>query len=59
MEEWSKSHQLKRLELTVMTHNNPAVNLYKRMGFQIEGIKKCSLIIDGNPVDEYCMSKLL
>ncbi|MGG1220724.1 GNAT family N-acetyltransferase [Priestia endophytica] len=59
MEDWAKRHHLKRLELTVMTHNERAVFLYKKMGFEIEGIKKCSLIIDGHPIDEYSMSKVL
>ena len=27
------------LELTVMAHNERAIRLYKKMGFEIEGIK--------------------
>lgn len=59
MEEWAKESQITRLELTVMTHNQQALHLYERMGFQIEGRKERSLIVDGNSVDEYCMAKLL
>ncbi|MFC3882382.1 GNAT family N-acetyltransferase [Bacillus songklensis] len=59
MEDWAKCHHLKRLELTVMTHNDRAVSLYKKVGFEIEGIRKCSLIVDGQPIDEYSMGKVL
>lgn len=57
MEEWRQGVGLKRLELTVMAHNEAAVTLYKKMGFAIEGMKKHSLIIDGKYVDEYYMGK--
>lgn len=57
--EWAKTIGLHRLELTVIKHNEAAVNLYKKMGFEIEGIKKASLFIDGAYVDEYYMSKLI
>ncbi len=59
IQEWAKSIGLHRLELTVITQNSPAVNLYKKMGFEIEGIKRDSLIIDGKYVDEYYMAKLI
>jgi len=56
---YAKLNQLHRLELTVMTHNLSGVSLYKKMGFQIEGIKKDAMLIDGEYIDEYHMSKLL
>ncbi|MDY0944100.1 GNAT family N-acetyltransferase [Priestia megaterium] len=59
MEIWAKNHGLKRLELTVMSHNNSAISLYKKMGFEIEGLRKCSLMVDGKFIDEYSMSKIL
>jgi RimJ/RimL family protein N-acetyltransferase len=49
---WAKEKQLTRLELTVIKENTAAVHLYKKMGFNIEGEKKQSLMIDGKPVDE-------
>ncbi|NBI30202.1 GNAT family N-acetyltransferase [Chengkuizengella marina] len=58
-EDWAKTHGLKRLELSVMAHNKSAIALYKKMGFKIEGEQKCSLIVDGQIVDEYIMGKLL
>lgn len=59
LEKWAAERQLHRLELTVMTHNERAIRLYRRLGFQIEGTKRDSLWVDGSYVDEYCMSKLL
>lgn len=47
-----------RLELSVMTHNQAALALYIKNGFEIEGTKRKSLIIDGEWVDEYYMSKI-
>jgi RimJ/RimL family protein N-acetyltransferase len=42
-----------------MTHNEPAVALYIKNGLEIEGTKRKSLVIDGQWVDEYYMSKIL
>ncbi|MBM7619137.1 RimJ/RimL family protein N-acetyltransferase [Bacillus tianshenii] len=55
MVEWAKNRNLHRLELTVMIHNEAAINLYKKMGFEIEGVKKHSLFVDGTFVDELYM----
>jgi RimJ/RimL family protein N-acetyltransferase len=59
LEEWANLHNIYRLELSVMTHNIAGIALYKKMGFEIEGTKRDSLLIDGKYVDEYYMSKLL
>ena len=59
MEEWARQHHIHRLELTVMTHNTAGIALYKKQGFVIEGTKRHSLLINGQYVDEYYMSKLL
>ena len=55
---WAKDNNITRLELTVMVHNERAVHLYKKLGFEIEGIKKHSLVIDGDYVDEYYMGMI-
>lgn len=57
LENWRTESGIKRLELSVMVHNEAAVSLYKKMGFEIEGIKKKSLNIDGRYIDEYYMGK--
>ena len=56
---WAPEHGVTRLELTVMTHNEPAVRLYRGMGFEVEGRRRRSLLVDGQPVDEYAMALLL
>lgn len=40
-----------------MVHNKAAIGLYKKMGFQIEGRMKDSLLVDGKHVDEYFKGK--
>lgn len=59
LERWAKLNSIYRLELTVMSHNERAVNLYRKMGFEIEGVKKDSLLVNEEFVDEYYMAKLL
>ncbi|MFJ5761058.1 GNAT family N-acetyltransferase [Neobacillus sp. NPDC093182] len=59
LEKWAKEHNVHRLELTVVTQNQAGLQLYKKMGFEIEGTKRQSLYIDGKFVDEFYMSKLL
>lgn len=59
MIQWAKKSQLHRLELTVIEYNEQAVHLYKKMGFEVEGVKKNSLLIDGQYVNELYMAKLL
>ena len=59
MIQWAKQAQLHRLELTVIEHNEQAVHLYKKMGFEVEGVKRNSLLIDGQYVNELYMAKLL
>ena len=55
---WAKENNITRLELSVICSNDIARRLYEKNGFEIEGIKKNSMIIDGKYVDEYYMAKL-
>jgi RimJ/RimL family protein N-acetyltransferase len=59
MDVWARNTEIARLELTVMTHNERAIALYLKNGFEMEGTKRKSLVIDGQWVDEYYMSKIL
>ena len=59
MESWARARKVHRLELTVMAHNERAIHLYRKMGFEIEGTKFHALCVNGDYVNEYCMSKLL
>ncbi|OIK12960.1 GNAT family protein [Bacillus sp. MUM 13] len=58
-EEHARRLNLHRLELTVIAHNEAAIALYKKMGFEIEGIKRDSVYLGGKFADEFYMSKLL
>ncbi|BAB04145.1 GNAT family N-acetyltransferase [Halalkalibacterium halodurans] len=56
---WAKSVDITRLELTVIKDNRKAFQLYQKLGFVLEGEKVHSLMIDGKPVNEYYLYKLL
>ncbi|KGR77369.1 GNAT family N-acetyltransferase [Ureibacillus manganicus] len=58
-EQWAQRNGISRLELTTIIENKAGVALYKKQGFEVEGIKRNSLKINGEFVDEYYMSKLL
>lgn len=59
LEAWSRTSGITRLELTVMKHNETAVGLYQKKGFEIEGIRKNAMTVDGEYVDEYYMGRVL
>jgi ribosomal protein S18 acetylase RimI-like enzyme len=56
---WAKITRISRLELTVIKTNLKAFNLYRKMGFVIEGEKVHSLVIDGVPTNEYYLYRLV
>jgi RimJ/RimL family protein N-acetyltransferase len=58
-EDWACANQLQRLELSVMTHNFPALALYRKQEFEIEGTAIYALCIDGKYIDLHYMSKVL
>ncbi|USE34693.1 GNAT family N-acetyltransferase [Endozoicomonas sp. SCSIO W0465] len=45
--------------LTVMEHNTAGIKLYEKSGFAKEGIKKDSLLVNGDFVTEFLMAKLI
>ncbi len=59
LEHWARQHHLTRLELTVMVHNERAIALYKKCGFEIEGRRRNAIRVDGRYVDEWTMARLL
>jgi len=59
LDRWALEQGIHRLELTVMTHNVKALALYEKCGFVVEGVKKDSMCIDGEYIDEYYMGKIL
>lgn len=46
-----------RIELGAFTDNEKAINLYKSLGFEIEGTKKYAIIRNGKYADEYLMAR--
>lgn len=59
LNKWAKDHGIIRLELTVECHNKAAKHLYEKNGFQIEGIRRKSMLVEGKFIDEYYMAKIL
>ena len=59
MEAHARSIGISRIEALVRTKNERGVNLYTRMGYDIEGTRKNAALIDGELHDEYFIAKLL
>jgi len=49
---------LRRLELSVYVDNAPAVRLYEKHGFEVEGLLRKHSFRDGALVDAYAMARL-
>lgn len=59
MEGWAKEAGIHRLQLTVVTTNVSAIGLYRKVGFEIEGLMRAHAKRDGRTLDEYVMAKLI
>ncbi len=49
---------LKRLELTVYIDNEPAIRLYQKFGFEVEGTRRGDAFRAGQYVDSFFMARL-
>lgn len=58
MNDWAEEKNITRLELTVICENEVAKRLYTNSGFEIEGIKRKSVCVDGECLDEYYMARV-
>ncbi|WP_422422202.1 hypothetical protein [Pseudomonas sp. GZD-222] len=58
MKEASPAITLQRAELTVYTDNEPALALYRRHGFEVEGQLRDYAMRDGRLTDVYSMARL-
>lgn len=56
---WASDAAVRRIQLTVIMSNIPAVTLYQRAGFVIEGTLSRAAEIDGQIHDLYVMARLL
>ncbi len=59
MELWARKNNIHRIELEVMEHNAHAIELYEKLGFVREGIKRDAICIDGKFINNIVMAKLL
>lgn len=53
-----KTLALHRLEFLAFTDNAPAIALCRKLGFEIEAIRKNAAVKDGKFADEYLMARL-
>lgn len=58
-EQWARSVGVHRMELSVLTDNDPALSLYSSCGFIREGTKRDARCVKGTFKDEHLMAKLL
>ena len=54
----AREKKLERVELEVYVSNQPAIELYKKVGFAVEGVKKKGRKLDGVYDDVVCMALL-
>jgi RimJ/RimL family protein N-acetyltransferase len=54
---WHKG--LTRIELTVREYNKPAIALYEKLGFKVEGLHQNAVCIDGEYENHISMALLL
>ena len=54
--EWAKEEGIEKLELHVFPHNEPAIRLYERFGFEREGLRRRHYRRNGQLVDALLMA---
>lgn len=58
--QWADSNGLKKINLSVLETNDKAINLYKKYGFEVEGIlKRDKLLSDGKYYNTILMGRVL
>jgi ribosomal protein S18 acetylase RimI-like enzyme len=56
--EKARARGLTRIELTVREHNKPAIALYEKLGFQVEGLHRNAVCIDSKYESHISMALL-
>jgi RimJ/RimL family protein N-acetyltransferase len=59
LEGWARGAGIHRLQLPVVTSNAPAIALYRKVGFEVEGVLRESVQVEGRSLDQFMMAKLL
>jgi RimJ/RimL family protein N-acetyltransferase len=54
---WARGSGITKLELTVFPHNEPAITLYRKLGFREEGLLRRRYRIEGRYVDAMLMAR--
>lgn len=58
--EWaSRNRRIQKIELEVFARNHPAIHLYEKFGFEIEGRKRNAIYRDGEYLDMLIMGLML
>jgi RimJ/RimL family protein N-acetyltransferase len=59
-ESWARRAGVSKLELHVFPHNEPAIALYEKLGYEREGLRRKQYTLpDGRPADVILMAKHL
>ena len=56
---WAPTAGIRRVEVQVFACNPRALALYRRLGFEDEGVLREALMVDGEPVDMHVLARLL
>ena len=59
LERWARAHGVRRMELAVVEENVRARKLYEKAGYEYEGTRRNSFLLDGRLKNELWMGKLL
>jgi RimJ/RimL family protein N-acetyltransferase len=54
---WARGAGITKLELTVFPHNEPAITLYRKLGFHEEGVLRRRYQIQGRYIDAMLMGR--
>lgn len=56
---WARENKVTKINLIVREDNEKAINLYKKLGFEIEGLIRRRFFIDGEYYNSYQMGLIL
>ncbi len=59
IEAWARGSRIHRLQRPVAAGNEAGITLYRGAGFEIEGVLRRSVMVEGRAIDQYMMAKLL
>lgn len=58
-EHWLREKGVKRIEMTVIAENAPAIACYEKNGYKHEGTREKSISMNGKYYDELFMAKVI